>query len=546
MPDFLPILPFLIALVGGAALPLLHPRLRLGLRSLVLPALLTLVLLSFVALLPRAPASLEFPSWNGISPYVLLVFRLDLMALLPAIMVSIGLLGLSLVGSEDSPIAAWQDLVLLAATLLILFAGNIVTLVVTWALADWVRLLHTSQRQPPSHARRIFLVNQIGLLVFLMAIVLGSAEAQDLNQESLQLSDVAGTVVLISVAIRLGLFPFHLSWYYAVDEESPDLVWGFLVPVTGSLGALARSAQWLSDSLALPAALWAWFAVALLVAAVFAITRTRATQALLWGAAGGLALAPAAFLAVGPAQRGPVVLWILFGLWTAVLLYLGAERLDLEMPRLPWSRAVAFLGLVTLGSAPLFPGFLPRVELYAGAVGHGYAWFVLLAAGSATLWLVPLWRHWFRFPTSRTGVPAPAEAAGLVILAIPFAVLGLLSLIGFGWLGNPVPPIWAPVAFQFTWPLDLLYAGALLGAVLLPLAASVYLGLVWVESDRDWTWIAPAARPLFLEGVVGRLGRVLVAFARLSHSLSNLVEQHVLGWLIFVALWIAIWLFSLR
>ena len=217
---------WLIAVLGSIAswLVMLFARIRL-------PANFSLLPWTSATIFQTSPGLLlDYSSW----PFGFALSTL----VLAVVLVSPGHLHLR---SEVINIAG--SLALGGLGLVAVLAANPVTLLLGWAAIDLVELYILLRKQGPDELNRtslqVFGLRVAGILIAMWTFVVGSRTA-GFNTSFTELSPLAGVPLLLSIALRLGIFPLHVPH---TDDESLRRGQGTLlrmVPAASGLVVLSR------------------------------------------------------------------------------------------------------------------------------------------------------------------------------------------------------------------------------------------------------------------------------------------------------------------
>ncbi len=421
-------------------------------------------------------------------------------------------------------------LVLTAQTLLVVLAGNWLTLLSVWVGMVLVAGLVAGGAGAAS--MRVWSYGVIGSLFLLAAPLFNSGRSLESDLGNLALNAQAQFLVILACAITLAAYPFHL-WLVSPSgserDEAPAVgqrLASYLLPALAALFLLGLFSLPLLATQA-----WAPLAaVALLGSALAAWSERDEGRAWLFVLANRGAWA---LLVVGLAQADgrQVVLYTLLSLGLGALLWvLGGIERQTSGRRWPlWLGAAVFYGL------PLTPGFIANLSL-AGLAGTWIAvpgWLVLLLAQS--LFVAALFLHPVKLPSLRaTADPSPRFAVAALVLCAAFVLWYVLASRSLATLVGALPAVASDSG-----PLRLADATVVEWiTVLLPLG----LGILLVRADQRWfgAWRDVQRNAAFLSGLdwlaagVGRATHLL----RVSLSfVSDLVDgAGQFGWVILVVL----------
>jgi hypothetical protein len=378
-------------------------------------------------------------------------------------------------GPERRPNHAAQaiNLAMLAAALLFVSSGNLLTAIFTWVALDIVVLIRNAPRLDPNledapaennYARGLSL---LGALLVLIALLPAGPSGPSQEFQDGSLPPDAALFLVLAAAIRAGIYPFHL-WLLPHRRGSTNVserLLEHLVPVLCGLWLLGWALR-LGDQ-----AVWQRLeAVALLVlcllgsalAAWTAKEKSEHTTLVLITSANLAALAGAMAYNEGPrAMIWPTTAFALGG-----ALWLVGEQVWLSWG---WQLPVS-VGAATIIGIPFTPGFLTQPALTRLlTTGSLFRIIFVLFVVAAALQVAALLRSWGEAerqerPSTMPGVVTRLLAASVAI-GLPLAVAGFLpravaALASMPdaipqMLGNP-PTVVAPPVVWITLALPLL------------------------------------------------------------------------------------------
>jgi len=530
MPDWILLLPLLFPLTAA---PLLAPianrvsaRARLGLAV----AFLAIEILTILA--NALPGSHRFAvsTWDATSFSIAL--QCDGVALLLLLMIFVPLAALWLIASPHVPFDLTAILVLTAAMLLTM-ADGLITIYLAWVALDlaifawW--LACDVERATAIHA--LALSQLAGLMLFAGALLLGTARAND-----------GALLLTLAFWARLGLFPLHAT-LPTRGVQAHDLWIACGVPL------LAASSLWLRWStlrIAAPGTMLSVLAGAAFIAAIiWTWSEEHPTRVVTAGVSHAFALAPLA-IAFGSGDALAFALWLALGATAAIALFAMAQTWRAEnrnrYPRLIW-----FAGVLALSGLPLTPTFLARVGLYVTLWENG-EWLLLVLAGAATtLILAPLWNFGFALTGTEARESNSGEYAGLAIIVAACGVLSLAPLPLAHALAANLGESADHAMERVIWTNDAL--GVVIGfaMAILPVVASFFLrGAARAMRSRPKSLLQHAARMMdlaWLRRILTGMGYRTGAMVR---NVQTIAEENPTVWLLFIALWIAIFIAMAR
>jgi NADH-quinone oxidoreductase subunit L len=482
-------------LVAGPALAAVMGLLVGGRRGLVAPIAVvgtTAAVIGAVLALTSHPWSdptvaVAGGNWWWIGPQVTILDGLSatvaLMVAVVAVLVQI--YSIAYLGHEPrySTYAAFVSL-FTAAMLLVVVAGDVISLVIGWevmGLCSYVLIgQHWAEQAARGAAVKAFLVTKVGDVGFIVGIIILVAWSSTIviptmvNTATLSahrsLLTVATLLLFLGVAGKSAQFPLH-AWL-------PDAMAG-----PSPVSALIHAATMVAAGVYVVARLFPLFAacpttltvmavvacLTMLGGALAALAQTDLKRVLAWSTVSQLAYMVAA-LAVG--ARDAAVFHLLSHAFFKALLFLAAgavihaarsQRLDDYgglLRRMPVTATTMGLALASLAGIPIMSGFFSKESVIAAAqrAAHGDApvsstvgWLVLLTAyGTVLVTGAYVARTWLRTfagdyrAAAQPHDPAPTMRWPLVVLAIPTVLFGLTGL----------SPHWLP-----TWSFPTVTAG---------------------------------------------------------------------------------------
>ncbi|MDE3087987.1 MAG: hypothetical protein KGJ80_01205 [Chloroflexota bacterium] len=526
MPDWILLLPILFPLAGA----LLFPLAARGLPKRIQPQLPIIFLaIEIIAILVNiAPGShtLVISTFDlaGLS----IVFQIDGVTLLLLLTMFVPLVAVWWVAPPRSPFRIFSISVSTAAILLSV-SGNLISIYFAWTLLDlsifaW-RFADDIERD--GAARALALSQLAGLGLFAGALMLDTQPS-------------ANGAVLVALAFwaRLALFPFH--WTLPMrGSDTLDLWFARGVPL------LAASSLWLRGSilkLNLPITLIGALAAAAMIAAAIWIWREeQPPRAVVVSVSHALAFVPLA-IAFGGAAAPAFALWLALSVAMALALFEISLRWRAEnrnrYPRLIW-----FAGILSLAGLPLTPAFLSRVGVYTSLWESGQ-WLLLLLAGvTTTLVLAPLWNLGFEIKGAEKREPTRREYAGLAVIVLAGAALALAPMLIAPALAPSVSDSAERAIDRVIRTNDLL--GVVIGFTLLVLPVMVSYWLRRAAGrfhPHSGSLIWRAARLIDLEWLERALTSVGYQMGALARGASMIAEENPTVWILFAALWVAIFI----
>jgi hypothetical protein len=381
------------------------------------------------------------------------------------------------------------DLSIIAASLLLVQSGNLLTVLLTWVFLDIIILLRLAvepaggatlaERARSSEAQILSLIGAM----FLFVAVLPAGRlglAQELTGGEIPLETQA--LLLLAAAIRAGLYPLHL-WLLPRSMRTVNLserLLDHMTPVLGGLWLLGRALQLGGVTLLFTPGMLFLIALAAFAAALAAYTaqdHVHYATFVLITSAGVAALASVLGQVPGPAS----MMWPL----TAFALGGGLWLVGDQVWRAWGWQVPVSVGALTLAGLPFTPGFLMQPALSRLLTEGPAYWPALLVYVLAQGMLIAaVLRSWGEDHTATADLPNSyllKLLAACLLLRLPLAVAGLLprfteTLVAIpntidSSLGNPPNVV----------------AGSEVWAVLsIPLA--IGFGLVWLH-PRVWPYL---------------------------------------------------------
>lgn len=450
-------------------------------------------------------------------------------------------LGITLTACVAASLPGWQLrpgfvdprhwlLLLTAAALLVVLAGNWLTLLLVWGLVGL--LAAALGGGEAGDAARIGTVGILSTLFLFLTPLVNGGRSLESAMEGLALNVQAQFLLILAAALSLGFYPFH-TWLIPRPSRSASTPpqWArrlalHLLPGLVALHLLGRF-----DLTLLASQAW----VPLNIAALF-----------------GSALAAWAEREKGRAQAFVLVnrvVWAVLVLGLSQLttpagaifplltLTLGAALYVWGRIRQNWPY---WLGAAVLYGLPLTPGFAPNValsQLATSAAGF-LGWVLVLLA--QTLLVTALIQNW----SARAEDPSPKLHRSMRLISIPLGLSMALTL----WYGIAPAALADLVGVPPSGPFAGLWAqlaGAGLSGwitILLPLVLGAFLAVrdeQWFGALRGWQ--NNLARIAALEWLFGGLGRLSSFLTAGIGAVADLVDgAGQFGWVVlaFLIAWL--------
>jgi len=439
-----PLTPLLILVVGTAGLMFgLLPRFRYtglvavaaGLGTLGALLLLALSLPTRAVLSPWGPTSLFVVGLALEADPLAWVFAMAVVVVMLSVVVtSLGRPGGQRVGTRAAM------LVMTLASLVSIFADNLLTRIIAWALLDVIYFLTLislgeGEKVEPQAVLNLAL-NSAGTLLAVGAAVLISRTSATLSLRDAALTPQSTLLITLAAVFRLGLFPLHLGLSSEVNIRQGLGALARLLPAIVALETISRLAVF---GIAAPLLPWltVFAAAAALVGALqlWSVPDPRRSIVYIIIAQSGVALLAALW---GGPQGALSITAITLSLALGAALIFLANGHDEQQP---WPTVLPLIGGAAMLGAPLTVGFLGVAHLYGSlALAGGWAWLVLLVVVLAQIILVAGLLYTIFWP----GVPMEGEPAvvalhysGLSLPAILIVMLAVFASVLAGALPAP-------------------------------------------------------------------------------------------------------------
>lgn len=499
---------------------------------------LALVTLFFLSTTQREPITLFPPSdilpnltltllWNGSMalPFgIVLLFVLSARFLMDA--------------DQDIPLSTAGILVVEGGALLFFAATNWTTLAAAWLWVEFgLLIVPTAAGESRESVGRAFAWNLAAIILWLTAGMMVANEGASLQLVDTALQATPAFLVLLAVWIRCGIYPFQSASpagaeSFGVRIGVPILLGGYLM---ARLLVQLQGAMDFSTELQLIALCVVGFSGLLVAgqphgASAFEwVLRTFAAPLLLLPFFYSTNFSPA------------LAVWLALGAFTLSNVIGVAWLWRAQLPHLPLNAFIWIFALVLAAALPFSPGFTARVGFLAAAYGSGQMALWLLLVATIALTLIPVWREILASRESAPKAPTVYEYAAFVFLLLPSLAVALLPMLFVAPLG-----VTAEAGMKL-FADSIVPSGARLAAWVFMIAGLVIPVLAAFELARRWerrVSVLPTvvADTLDLSGVF----RAMDLFYRLVRALLQrtltVLEQPPIAWLIFCAIWVAVWL----
>lgn len=524
MLDLLVLAPFFFLVLGALAASIM-PRLAEPSRRWISIGILTITCAAILLNLIPATHRIDISIWDtaGFS----LSLQLDGVALVLLLAVFIPLLALELArptSSQDS----FSYSVLLSGALFVCSA-NLLTTVCAWALLDLALYAwRTARRIPQDTAMRALILGQLaGLGLFAGTILLDAMQPQ-----------TGAFLIAVAFWARLGLFPFH---WVAPSEDYNTLE----LTVVRGVALIAGASAWLRWDELKASVPFEFIALLAALACIAVLVRVASSNEAVdkFAANGAVALV---FVPLGTAFGGEAAKALSLSTALGAAFAMAIFELGLiwqSDAQIRWARFFFVGGILSIAGTPLTPSFLGRIGANIALIENGQGLIFLIGTIASIFALVPLWRITWELRGAEAREPKRSEYFGLQILGLAFIVFGFGAEIIGQVTGESVERALDLVLRTD----DLFAAGAALLALIATLGISFWAARVkWGYHARAEEIAELAERLMDLHWLARWLTRLGENVSALGRSLSALAEENPTIWILFAALWIAIFLLTTR
>ena len=523
MPEWILLLPILFPMVGALIFKLVLLRLP---KQTQLLAILFLVFELVAILVNIAPGShtLVISAWQAASFSVML--QLDGVTLIILLAMFVPLVAIWLIAPPQSSFGFLPALVLSASIALAISASPI-AIYIAWVLFDLaVFAWQFAYHHEPGNNLQTLAVSQFAAFGVLIGAVLIASPVD------------AGFWLAIAFWARLAVLPFH--WTLPMRGSDAHDLW--LARGIPMLAASALWVRWSALQTQVPSqTIGVLVALALVVQILWMWREEIPTRAAIIGVTYSAVFIPLG-VAFDPEASVAYVLWLALSTAIAIAFFEMAQRWRAEnrnrYPRLLW-----FAGFFMLTGLPVTPAMLGRIGVYVALWENGQA-ALLLWASIASMWiLAPLWNFGFDLKASDSREPSRIEIAGLLVIGLAFLALTIVPIL--------IPYVFSSALGDATnRAIDRVirtndFIGVAMGVILLIVPIVVSYGLrllVPMFHVRPNSWLVRLGDFFeldWLERLAINLG------TRISGMLSGAVtiaEENPTVWVLFVALWVAIFI----
>jgi len=438
----------IVLLVLTAGLILLIRLTRPGFPALWLLAVTgTLIAwLSMIFLRLRLPSSLTLFNWASVdlfssSPALLLDYSSWPYAFaITSVVFCIVLVSPGHLKSRSEVINLSGSMALGGLSLLAVFASNPTTLLLGWAAMDLVELFIfmriSRENIHIEHALQIFSTRVAGLIIAFWSFVLGSREA-GFNTSFTDISPQVGLFLLISIGLRVGVFPIHLPY---ISESSIRRGQGTILrmaPAASSLVVLSRL-----PSTTISSGAEVWLSILAVIALVYSAIRWLVERDELHSRPFFL-ISMSSFAIITVLMRSPFQ----SSTWGISLIYLGGMIFLLDSFT-PFMKIITLVGVLGLIGLPFTPNASGVMALFGGG---NIPWLIV---GGLSMILI-LFGYISKVLEKPMIAPNQEQIIYLVYpLAMIVLVLGYYFTGLFGWPGSRLVGAW-----WFTIPVGLIMVG---------------------------------------------------------------------------------------
>lgn len=439
--------------------------------------------------------------------------------------------------SRETQTMRLGGLVTAAGAILFLAADNWTTVTAAWLLVEFGLVIIPADDNPDRDApARAFGWNLGALVAWLAAGLILANEASSLRLADASVQGLAALLAFMAIWIRCGLYPFQAA--APTNTASIGIRLGLPLLLGGSLMthlALDTAGPMLFQEWAQIIAL-----LAVGVSALVVVGQADQSDGLVWALrAFGAPLLLILFLVPGPLAAA-ATLWLAIAAFAAAQLAGIALLWRAQLPSLPLTTVLWFVLLAVVAMLPLTPAFWSRVGLLEEVYASGQLSMWLVLVGALALALIPLWREVF---ASREVAPKAAtryEYAALALLLVPILAAGVLPGVFAALFGDTLNE-GAQRAY------NAILNPTSTAALIFALAGLVVPLLISFELARRWTRGVnliplPLTHALELVGVARALDLTYRFVRALIQQGMTVLEQPPIAWMIFLAIWVAVWL----
>lgn len=439
---------------------------------------------------------------------------------------------------EDTSVPGAGMLVLEGGALLFLAADNWTTVTTAWGVVEIALLIiPTAQGESRERVSRAFAWNLAAIVLWLTAGMIAANDGGSLRLVETGLQGTSALLCLLAVWIRCGLYPFQAAAPAAAESFGarvgvPILLGGYLL---SRVLAQVQGAMTFAPEMQLLAL------VVVGLSGLLVVAQPHGADSFDWvlrAVASPLLLLPFFF---NPLIAPALALWLALGAF-AVCNVIGIAWLwRAQLPRVPLNALVWIFALVLTAALPLTPAFTARVDVLAASYGAGQLPLWLLFVATMALILIPLWREIIASRESAPKVPTYFEYAAFACLLLPSLAAAFLPMQFASVVGTAADA--GMKFFAGAFAPSSAGAGAivfLVAGLVVPLLASFELARRWER--RSALLPMQMAGILDLSGLFRTIDFIYRFFRALLQRALAVLEQPPIAWLIFVAIWVAVWL----
>lgn len=438
-------------------------------------------------------------------------------------------------------------LVALAGALAFVLASNWTTMAAGWLLTDLGLLVWgaSEARDDKRLPWRALAISQFGALIFLAAGALELNLGSSLRFDSAVLAGVSVDIVFVAGWMRSRLYPFQLPSSQEPPVSRANRIQRTALTLLLGVFLIVRALTMMQGEFEFSSVLYLLALFGAGATAILVLGETDPKSNLIWAPlAVGVPISLAALL--GPPEARPAILvWLGVGLFDLILITAGLEYVRSNSRRRPFRRILWGVAIFCAAGFPGTPAFLGRVGLYAAAFHTNDPLVVLAMVAATTLVIIPFWTRFLLPFDSEQQSSDRLEFALVVLLLIPMLLEGLLPFVLTSFFGRSVED---GGTFAFD---SLLHGGSfwepivLLGSVLLPPLSAFLISKRTLETGITAAGVPDGIKRLLDLSTPGRfLVLLLDSLGLAARQISALIEQHPLGWILFAAIWVAVWLLN--
>jgi hypothetical protein len=437
----------------------------------------------------------------------------------------------------DPPSLTIGTLVTAAGALVFLAADNWTMVAAAWLGIEFGLLVVPADENPDRDtAARAFGWNLAALVAWLAAGIILSNEGSTLRLQEVSLQGTAALLVLLALWIRSGLYPFQA----AAPANSPSLGVRLGIPLLVGSYLMTRLLLQSSGPIRYVGVMQILALLAVGISALLVVGQPHGVDSFTW-----VVRALGAPLLVLPflirAELAPALaLGLGIGAFAASNLLSVALQWRAQTQRLPLTMLLWIIALVVVSMLPLAPAFWSRVGFLAGAYAEGRLTLWLVLVATLALVLIPLWRELYASRDIAPKVPSRSEYVGLAVLLVPMVAFALSPFLWAAPFGQAMQDSATRAVNAVFRPVNMPTLIFTVAGMIIPLLASWELARRW---DRRANLVPQQVTAVLdLSGFVRALDFVYRLGRAVMLESMALLEQPPVAWLIFLAIWVAVWL----